>query len=190
MEVAFGGLLGDRATQPYHGGPDAAICVHLEDHYSFWRKQYGLELPFGAVGENLTVSGLGEQSVQVGDTVRIGSVLAQVSGPRVPCANQARRIGRADWVRLTLRENRTGFYMRVLRPGTLQAGDPWELEERVHTGASITAVNRCMYLAFDPPFATRMLTMSGLGEWWKSQAAERLKTGNGHWTATLANEAS
>ena len=185
VELTTAGIVGDKVTQPYHGSPDAALCVHLSDHYSFWDAQYGVSLPFGTVGENITLSGITEDQVFAGDVVRLGSAIAQVSGPRVPCANQARYIGRQNWVKLTVRENRTGFYMRVLHPGTLQAGDPWQLEERWNEDAAIPAINRCMYLNFDPDYAQRMLEMRALGAWWKQQAAQKLAARDQHWTSSL-----
>jgi MOSC domain-containing protein YiiM len=184
VDVSPHGLAGDKVAQPYHGGPGAAICVHLDEHYAFWKSQYGMDLPPGSVGENLTVTGLTESDVCVGDIVRLGTVLAQVSGPRVPCANQARRIGRADWVKLTIRENRTGFYLRVLEPGTLQEADPWVLEQRLNPSGSIPAINRCMYLAFDPDFAQTMLDMPGLEAWWKDQVRQKLASAE-HWTSAM-----
>jgi len=122
IELTRRGLQGDRVHQPYHGGRDAAVCVHLCDHYDFWNRRFGLNLQPGSVGENFTLTNLTEDEVCAGDVLRAGTALVQVSGPRVPCANQARRIGRADWVRLTIQENRTGFYLRVLEPGIVQAG--------------------------------------------------------------------
>lgn len=178
--VDWRGIAGDAVRQPYHGGPDAALCVHLADHYRFWSERYGLALFNGAAGENLTVGGVTEDEVCAGDVVRLGSVVAQVSGPRVPCANLARHIGRPDWVRLTVRENRTGFYLRVLEPGTVQAGDAWVLEDRWNAGASISAINRCMYLSFAPEMARLMVDMRGLGEWWQHQAREKLVSREAH----------
>jgi len=188
VQVGTRGIVGDKVTQPYHGGPDAALCVHLADHYQFWRERYGVALEAGAVGENLTVGGLTEDQACAGDVVRLGSVLAQVSGPRVPCANLARRIGRTDWVRLTIRENRSGFYLRVLEAGVVQAGDAWVVEERFDAEASIPKINRCMYLDFDATYAKRMLEMRGLGEWWKTQAGEKLIARGEHWTEMMKDE--
>ena len=185
VQVTPTGILGDKCALPMHGGLDSALCVHLAEHYTFWNAHYAMDLHPGGVGENLTLSYLAEDEVFVGDIIRLGTALAQVSGPRVPCAKQARHVGRPDWVKLTVRENRTGFYMRVLEPGTLEAGDPWLLQDRLNQDAAITAINRCMYLNFDPAFAQRMQTMQGLGDWWRKQAAARLKKGDGHWSATM-----
>jgi MOSC domain-containing protein YiiM len=185
VHVSLHGLAGDKVAQPYHGGPGAAICVHLNDHYSFWNTRYNMNLQAGCVGENVTLGDISEDQVCVGDKVRLGTAFVQVSGPRVPCANQARRIGRSDWVKLTIQENRTGFYLRVLEAGTVQAGDPWLIEERVNQDGSVPAINRCMYLEFNARFAHRMLEMSGLEAWWKEQARQKLDGQAEHWTESV-----
>jgi MOSC domain-containing protein YiiM len=186
--VSVNGLAGDRVTQPYHGGPGAAVCVHLTDHYDFWNRSYGMHLAAGSVGENVTLRGISEDRVFIGDVVRLGTALVQVSGPRVPCMNQARHIGRDDWVRLTIRENRTGFYLRVLEPGHIQEGDSWRIENRLNQDASIPAINHCMYVEFDPDFASRMLSFEGLEPWWKEQVEEKLELPADHWTNNVAAE--
>jgi MOSC domain-containing protein YiiM len=183
--AAEAGLQGDQPTQPYHGGRDGAICVHLREHYEFWNRRYGMQLVSGSMGENLTLGGILEEQICAGDIVRLGSVLAQVSCPRVPCANLARRIGRPDWVKLTIRENRTGFYLRVLEGGSLQAGDRWQLEERPNAEASILALNRCLYLEFDPALAGRFAELPELAAWWRQQFLERLAEQGAHWSATM-----
>lgn len=186
VQVERTGITGDKSTQRFHGGSDSALCVHLADHYSFWRERYEVDLHAGSVGENLTVAGLTEQEVAVGDIVRLGTVLAQVSGPRVPCATQARHVRRPDWVALTVRENRTGFYIRVLEPGTLQAGDAWLLQERINQDASISRINHCMYLHFDRAYAEQMREMPGLSEWWQELADKRMRTRKPHWMESAA----
>ncbi len=185
VQLLKGGLDGDKVAQPYHGGPDGAVCVHLLDHYRFWNEQLGMSLQPGAVGENFTLDSITEDQVCAGDIVRVGTTLAQVSGPRVPCANQARRIGRPDWVKLTISHNRTGFYLRVLEPGMVQPGDAWDLKERLNPDGSISAINRCMYLHFDPAYAAQITQMQGLGDWWKEQVVERLEKQGEHWTASM-----
>jgi MOSC domain-containing protein YiiM len=187
LEARQGGLAGDRVTHSYHGGPDADICVHLMDHYRFWNEHYGMSLTAGNMGENFVLDGIREDEVCVGDILRVGRALVQVSGSRTPCANLARRIGRADWVSLTIRENRTGFYLRVLETGLVQAGDAWLLQERLNPAGSIPAINRCLFLEFDPGFAARMQEMRGLADWWKEQARERGAQGETHWTAQMKN---
>lgn len=96
------GLDGDKATQPYHGTPEIAVCCHFLDHYRFWNAHYGLDLQPGNVGENWSLEHIAEEDICIGDIYRVGTALVQVSAPRTPCENQARRIGRTDWVKLTL----------------------------------------------------------------------------------------
>ncbi len=185
VEVTLAGLQGDRVAQPYHGSPDAALCVHLKDHYRFWGNALGLNLPSGSVGENLTLDGITEDEVCVGDIVQVGTSLVEVSGARVPCANLARRIGRSDWVKKTISENRTGFYLRVLEPGQLCPGDSWSVQNRPNPDGAIPALNRCMYLAFNEQAARRFIEMSGLAAWWKQQFSEKLQGKSQHWTMTM-----
>ncbi len=185
VQVGEMGLVGDKVAQPYHGGPDAAICVHLLDHYRFWNQKYAMDLQSGHVGENFTLDRMTEDQVCAGDIVRVGMALVQVSGPRTPCANQARRVGRADWIKLTIRENRTGFYLRVLEPGVVQAGDTWALQARLNPDGAIPLINDCMYLNFDPTYARRLSQMEGLGSWWKEQVLEKLEKQADHWTSTM-----
>ena len=185
VQAQQGGLVGDKVAQPYHGGPDADICIHLLDHYRFWNEHYGMKLQAGFVGENFTLDGIREEEICVGDLVRVGTALVQVTGPRIPCANLARRIGRADWVKLTVRENRTGCYASVVEPGLVQPGDSWQLQERFNPDGAITAINRCLYLDFDPLYAERMQQMSGLADYWKEVATERLANQRDHWMAKM-----
>lgn len=175
VELRPEGIVGDRVTQPYHGGVDGAVCVHLLDHYRFWKKRYGISLPEGAMGENIVLEDVSEDEICAGDVIRAGAAVVQVSGPRIPCENLARRIGRPDWSKLAIRENRTGFYARVLETGVARPGDAWELRERLNPEASITSLNLCFYLDFDPDFARAAANMPGLGEWWKEHFQQKMR---------------
>ena len=186
VSVFDDGLEGDRVTQPYHGGAGAAVCAHVIDHYRFWNERFNMSLEPGNVGENITLDGIAEDQVYVGDIVKVGTSLLQVSGPRVPCANQARRIGRLDWVKLTIQQNRTGFYLRVLKGGAIRPGDEWNLEERLNVDASIPSINRCMYLQFEAECARRIARMTGLDPWWQEQICEKLANNKEHWTNSMS----
>jgi len=163
------GLVGDKATQPYHGSPESAVCCHSSDHYRFWNERYQLALEPGNVGENWTLADADEAEICIGDIYRVGGATVQVSAPRIPCNTQARRIGRADWVKLTLQELRTGFYMRVLEPGLVEAGQAFNLQERPNPGGSVQALNRCYYHQFDPVEARKLMAMVGLMAFWQQQ---------------------
>ena len=76
-----------QANLKVHGGPDKAVYAYPAEHYDFWRKEFpGMPLPWGWFGENLTIEGLLETAVHIGDRLRIGSAEVQVTSPRVPCS--------------------------------------------------------------------------------------------------------
>src|SRR5260221_6917734 len=156
------GLAGDRATQPYHGDAEKAVCFHSLAHYQFWNEHYGMSLAPGGVGENLTLDGPDESQVCVGDIFQIGSAQLQISSPRTPCETQARRVGRADWVALTLRTLRTGMYARVLTPGSLQAGESLLLVAQPNPGLTVRDLGRCYFHEFDPALAQPLMLAAGL----------------------------
>lgn len=126
------GLDGDgQADLENHGGPDKAVLAYAEGHYPGWRAELGLvELAPGGFGENLTVRGLDEASVCLGDQYAIGAVRVEVSQPRLPCWKLARRWGRNDLPKRVVATNRSGWYLRVITEGTIEAGLDVVLLER------------------------------------------------------------
>ncbi len=124
------GVEGDEHVYEGHGGTDAAVLVYSRDHYPFWR-DLGVDIPdVGAFAENLTVDGLTEAEVHIGDTFEVGSCTVQVSEPRSPCYKIAARYGRKDISIVVQDTGFTGYLMRVLQPGDVAAGDEMRLVER------------------------------------------------------------
>ena len=118
-------LNGDRqADLSVHGGPEKAVYVYPSEHYEFWREELpGTALPWGAFGENLSVEGILEPAVRIGDVFRIGTAEMVVTQPRMPCFKLNIRFQRSDMVKMFLRSGRNGFYLAVLKEGQVQAGD-------------------------------------------------------------------
>ena len=116
---------GDRQSDLVkHGGPLRAVYIYPSEHYAFWRTELpGAELPWGAFGENLTIEGLLENEVRVGDRFRVGSTELVVTRPRKPCFKLAIRLGCTDMVTRFRASGRSGFYLSVAREGELRAGD-------------------------------------------------------------------
>jgi MOSC domain-containing protein YiiM len=134
--------VGDRK---HHGGEDKAVCVYSLDHYAHWRSVLGIEMPGAAFGENLSVEGLREGDVCLGDVYRIGTAVVQVSQPRQPCGTLAARYGRNDLIKLVADSGRTGLYFRVLTEGLAQAGDVISLVERDARGVTVDFANHIFY---------------------------------------------
>lgn len=140
------GFDGDgQADRRHHGGPDKAVCVYPFDHYPHWSAKLGREMPPGSFSENLTVSGLRESEVCVGDVFRAGGATVQVSMPRTPCSKLAAKNGEPRLVKWVSEAGYTGFYMRVLQPGEVQADDAFEAVERHPDGITIERVNGVIY---------------------------------------------
>ena len=124
VPIAASGLDGDEQADPrHHGGPDQAVYVYPFEHYEAWRGELGLlePLPHGTFGENVTLRGVLEHEVAIGDTLTRDGLVLEVSAPRVPCAKLDRKLGARVGARM-LETARTGFYARVLSPGSLEAG--------------------------------------------------------------------
>lgn len=130
------GLLGDeQADLSIHGGLEKAVYAYSFEHYAFWqaaRREAGLSeiddsLPPGSLGENLTLQGLLESSVWAGDVLKFASCELRVTLPREPCYkfNAAMGFGRAS--RLMAQSGFCGFYLAVQTPGTLRAGESFEV---------------------------------------------------------------
>ena len=135
-------LDGDRqADLSVHGGLDKAVYVYPSEHYPYWRKELpGMALPWAAFGENLTVEGLGEADLRVGDALRIGSAEFIVTQPRLPCYKLNVRFQRPDMVKRFLRSGLTGFYLAVTKEGELAAGDEIQLLSTDRSAVTIPEV--------------------------------------------------
>lgn len=141
------GLAGDGvADTRVHGGLDKALLAYSADHYATWSREWGVgELPPGAFGENLTLRGLDESAVSIGDVWRMGDVLLEVSQPRQPCWKLGRRWERPDLPRLVIAAGRTGWYFRVRREGEIQCGMRLIREGNPHPAWTVAQANRLMY---------------------------------------------
>lgn len=135
-------LAGDQQSDPsVHGGVHKAVYAFPSEHYVWWRLELqNPDLGWGAFGENLTVSGLTESSVSIGDRFRVGTAELQVTQPRLPCYKLNIRLGRGDMEARFLRSGGTGFYLSVVREGELEAGDAIALIERADHSMSVAEI--------------------------------------------------
>jgi len=146
VEVGLLGLTGDeQADLSVHGGPDKAVYACSLGNYAAWKAafpQYEALLVPGGLGENLTIDGIAEVDVCMGDQVRIGTAVLQVSQPRQPCFKFALRFNDVAMPRAMVRNGMTGWYYRVLQPGVLGAGDEVRLMARPRPEWTIERTNR------------------------------------------------
>ena len=165
-------LAGDQqADLTVHGGPDKAVYVYPVEHYEYWRKQLpDLSMSWGAFGENLTTEGLSEDTLCIGDLVRAGSAILQVTQPRMPCYKLEFRFNRDDMIKRFLASGRSGFYLSVIEPGDVGVGSQVEVLDRDTNNVTISDILR-LYLGQtpDPELFRRMTNVTSLPENWKTQ---------------------
>lgn len=115
------GFAGDGvADTRHHGGQDRAVCIYSHEHYALWEREFGVTLPASAFGENLTVTGMTESEVHIGDVYRIGDALIQVTQSRVPCNTISRRLGIPMILPRIIETGFTGYLCRVIEEGTVR----------------------------------------------------------------------
>ncbi len=156
VRITAAGIPGDAIVSTrHHGGPDQAVYVYGGADYAWWTAELGRELAPGTFGENLTISDLETAALAVGDRLRIGGVTLEVTAPRIPCGTFARRMGDPGFVARFRIAERPGAYCRVIREGTIQAGDPAALEPYAGDPVTMAEVLRDYYEPDRDPTAIR-----------------------------------
>ncbi|WP_432258737.1 MOSC domain-containing protein [Cupriavidus sp. TMH.W2] len=126
------GLAGDeQGDLTVHGGLDKAVYAYPSEHYAWWnarrracaQPESGPPLPYGAMGENLTLEGLLESELWIGDLVRVGTALLRVESPRQPCYKFNAALGYRHAVRDMVESGYSGVYLSVVLKGEVRAGD-------------------------------------------------------------------
>lgn len=177
VHVSTLNLDGDQQSDlTVHGGVDKAVYLYPSEHYPYWRMQLpGVDLPWGAFGENFTAEGILEEQTRVGDRLRIGSAEFIVTQPRMPCFKLGIRFDRRDIMKRFLQSKRTGFYLAVLREGEVGEGDAIEFIERQESGVTITEIVH-LYLADsqNQELLRRATELPALPQSWKDYFRKRL----------------
>ena len=130
-----------------HGGVHRAVLVYQVEAYAHWAEHFGWDdYSLGLFGENLTVEGLPDDEVRVGDRYRIGDAEFEVSQPRVTCFRVGMRVGEPRLPSLLVAHGKPGFYMRVITEGDIEAGQDISLVRRGRDPLSIAEVDALLYL--------------------------------------------
>ena len=186
VDIGALGLDGDeQADLRFHGGPDKAVYGYGAEAYEFWRTaqpQHAARLVAGGMGENLTIAGLDEASVNIGDRVRVGTALLQVTEPRQPCFKLALAFDDPKLPRAFTRSGRCGWYYRVLEPGRVAAGDACDCVDRPNADWPVSRMFEIvMARAIGRDTLVEMVAIEGLADGWKIKALAglaRLRAGN------------
>lgn len=169
---------GDRqADLTVHGGPEMAIYAYPAEYYHFWREQFPeMNLPWGMFGENLTIEGLLDETVHIGDRFQVGSAHVVVTQPRVPCYKLGLKFGRDDILKRFLQSGLTGFYFAVRKEGNVAAGDSITLLQRDDHQVSVADITR-LYREekYNADLLQKVVDVEVLPERWREYFMERLR---------------
>lgn len=155
VRVTAEGVEGDEILDTKnHGGVDQAVYLYGAPDYEWWEEALERELPPGIFGENLTISDLRSADARIGDRLRIGRVILEVTAPRIPCVTLATRMEAPTFVKRFREAERPGLYCRVIHEGSLRAGDAVEYER--HLGEALSAIEMFRDF-FDPDSSERTI---------------------------------
>lgn len=173
-------LDGDQqADLTVHGGVDKAVYAYPVEHYDYWRHELpDMELPWGMFGENLTIEGVLEDVVNIGDRFRIGTAEVMVTQPRMPCYKLGIKFGRADMVKRFLASRRSGFYFSVIEEGEVEVGDELEVIDRDENQITVTDIVR-LYVreSNDLNLLYRVAQLQALPASWRDYFKQQLDKG-------------
>jgi ferredoxin-NADP reductase/MOSC domain-containing protein YiiM/ferredoxin len=169
-----------------HGGEQRAVLVYQIESYRHWQEHFGRhDFTYGMFGENLTVDGLPDQEVCIGDRYRIGEAEFEVTQPRVTCYRVGMRLGQPELPALLVSHHRPGFYMRVITEGHIEGGDAI-VKTRTGPGAlSVADTDALLYLP-DPDRAKlrAALQIPALSPGWQGSFRDLLAPAQGESAAS------
>jgi len=178
-QVQRTGIVGDeQADLVHHGGPDKAILAYAGQHYDQWNAEFpDKRFEAGGFGENLTVADLDESQCCIGDRFRVGNCVLEISQPRQPCWKLSRRWNLPRLAVLVQQNGRTGWYLRVIEPGQIEAGMTLELITRPFPELTVQWANTVMYAKPRRPADDQRLSQCpALSEAWRTDLEKRLRS--------------
>ncbi len=159
-----------------HGGVHKAVYVYPHEHYAYWMEHGIKPLTMGNFGENLTVEGLLEDDIHIGDELEIGSARFAITQPRLPCYKLQVRFNRPEMTKIFWNSRRFGFYLKVTREGALAADAPINIVKRDPNAVSVADLI-ALYTGDrpDPDVLRRIIEVEALPESWRLDLQERAR---------------
>ncbi|WP_420601205.1 MOSC domain-containing protein [Flagellimonas sp.] len=142
-EIVANDIIADRKV---HGGIYKACYLFSSDNYPYWKEKYShLDWNWGMFGENLTVEGLDESKLCIGNTYRLGTALVQITQPREPCFKLGVKFGTQDILKQFLDHGFPGTYVSVLEEGEVTVGDVFELTQESENALTVQQFYRLLF---------------------------------------------
>jgi MOSC domain-containing protein YiiM len=169
--LAKDGFAGDDiADVKHHGGPDRAVCLYSFEHYPRWEKEFGTKLDIPAFGENITVGGITEKDLYIGDVFMLGDAVVEVTQGRIPCSTISKHNGIDALLKRVYETSLTGCFFRVLEEGIVRNTSRLRLIKRVQENYTVYRANQLMFHEQDNLSAiSELVNITSLAEEWKHQ---------------------
>jgi MOSC domain-containing protein YiiM len=167
----------DQADRQAHGGPDKAVYAYAVEDARWWEQAIGRPFAYGEFGENLTTEGVEVNDALVGERWQVGTVVLEVSEPRIPCWRLGARMNDKTFPRRFTEAMRPGAYLRIIVEGEVGAGDEIRVIERPGHGLTVRDVFR-IYTR-DRAEAERLLGVPRMSESWKRWAGDVIQKARG-----------
>jgi MOSC domain-containing protein YiiM len=167
VEVDFDGIVGDEiGDKKHHGGPNRALHCFSAEYYDCFELCDCRPRPW--VGENLTTRGYTDNMVAIGDRLKIGTTILEVSMPTERCSIPEQTSKVPTLTKWMIKNRRTGFYLRVIEPGKLCVTDTIEVIEAGDLSWPIQFLTSVMYeKVADPKWIEDVLKIPKLAQEWK-----------------------
>lgn len=168
----------EQADLVNHGGVDKAVYAFSNNHYDYWKQTLeNDDLAVGAFGENFTISDLDEANIHIGDHIRVGTALLEVSQPRVPCFKLAIALNNKNSLKLFTHHYCTGVYFRVLEQGVAKTGDSVVIEQKSTHDISVKKLFQAFfdkkYVGYEDVLL-EALTLPALALEWQEKLKKKL----------------
>ncbi|MFZ3588719.1 MOSC domain-containing protein [Bacillus sp. DJP31] len=160
-----------------HGGPDRAVLFYCSDHYETWNEEFGKELLIPGFGENITISGLPETEVYIGDVFQVGEAVVEISQPRNPCNTLSKYNDEDDLLSKMIEKGFTGYLGRVVQEGLIQVDSSVSLLERKMNSVSVSYSNEVYFHdRNNVEGIKKLLDVEELSDAWRDTLTKRLQT--------------
>ncbi len=167
-----------QSNKKLHGGPEKVLHQFSPLHYFTLRKHFpdGKFEP-GSIGENISVDGMDDATVYIGDVWKFGEVVLQVSAPRAPCSKISQRFNIQNLDRFVGERGITGWYYRVLETGVINVGDSVTLVSREDDTVNVQTLMRCAHTKTDVELATKLANLATIDDEWRDKCARISRKG-------------
>jgi MOSC domain-containing protein YiiM len=167
-----------QSNKKLHGGPEKVLHQFSPLHYFTLRKHFpDGEFEPGSIGENISVDGMDDATVYIGDVWKFGEVVLQVSAPRAPCSKISQRFNIQNLDRFVGERGITGWYYRVLETGVISVGDSVTLVSREDDTVNVQTLMRCAHTKTDVELATKLANLAIIDDEWRDKCARISRKG-------------